>query len=418
MRMRLSLLLGVALAATSHAKVYFKEDFNDEGWRDRWTVPSSWKPKEELGEWGWTAGQWHGDADDKGIQTTVDARHHGLSAKLSEPFTNAGTDLVLQFSVKNEQRLDCGGAYIKLLGEMDQDTFGGATPYQVMFGPDICGSSARTHVIFGYPPKNDNILVRNEVIVEKDQVSHLYTLHVKSDGSYEVYIDQQSVRAGTLEDDFDFLPPRLLNDPSVTKPEGWVDEARIPDPEDVKPEGYDDIPALLPDGDAVKPGDWDDEDDGEWSPPMVGRTNPEYKGPWRPRIIDNPDYKGPWEHPQIANPDYEGDPELSIRCKDCMHIGFELWQVKSGTIFDDIIVTDSLEEAWAMAEATWAAKKEREHIMREQFKAKERAEREAEMEIMRKAQQQQAAATDYASGLGELGEDIFEEEEEDLDDEL
>lgn len=58
-------------------------------------------------------------------------RFYGLSAKLNEAFTNDGKDLVLQFSVKNEQKLDCGGAYIKLTGDVDQDSFGGNTPYQV-----------------------------------------------------------------------------------------------------------------------------------------------------------------------------------------------------------------------------------------------------------------------------------------------
>ena len=76
--------------------------------------------------------------------------------------------------------------------------------------------------------------------------------------------------------------------------------------------------------------------------------NPEYEGPWKPRMIDNPEYKGEWEHPMIPNPEYMEDPDLYMRCKDCTHVGFELWQVKSGTIFDDIIVTDSLEEAKAL----------------------------------------------------------------------
>lgn len=62
----------------------------------------------------------------------VPTRFYGLSSKLSEPFTNDGKDLVLQFSVKNEQKLDCGGAYIKLTGDIDQDSFGGDTPYQVL----------------------------------------------------------------------------------------------------------------------------------------------------------------------------------------------------------------------------------------------------------------------------------------------
>lgn len=38
---------------------------------------------------------------------------------------------MLQLSIKNEQKLDCGGAYIKLTGDVDQDSFGGDTPYQV-----------------------------------------------------------------------------------------------------------------------------------------------------------------------------------------------------------------------------------------------------------------------------------------------
>lgn len=36
-----------------------------------------------------------------------------------------------------------------------------------------------------------------------------------------------------------------------------------------------DKPENIPDPDAKKPDDWDDEMDGEWEPPMI--TNPEYK---------------------------------------------------------------------------------------------------------------------------------------------
>jgi len=72
-------------------------------------VPQEWKPKEEMGEWKWTAGEYFGDSTDKGIQTSQDARHYGLSAKLDEAFTNQDKDLVVQFSVKHEQELDCGG---------------------------------------------------------------------------------------------------------------------------------------------------------------------------------------------------------------------------------------------------------------------------------------------------------------------
>lgn len=36
-----------------------------------------------------------------------------------------------------------------------------------------------------------------------------------------------------------------------------------------------DKPENIPDPDAKKPDDWDEEMDGEWEPPMV--TNPDYK---------------------------------------------------------------------------------------------------------------------------------------------
>merc|ERR1712071_133365 len=158
----------------------------------------------------------------------------------------------------------------------------------------------------------------------------------------------------------------------------WVDESKIPDPSSVKPEGYDDIPPEIPDPSASKPDDWDDEDDGEWEAPMI--DNPEYEGPWKPKMIPNPDYKGPWEHPKIPNPDYEYDEEMYAVCKDgCTHVGFELWQVKSGTIFDDIIVTDSLEEAQKFAEYTFFKKKDTEKDMYDEIEKKKREEEEAAM---------------------------------------
>jgi calreticulin len=310
----------------------------------------------EMGEFKWTAGEYFADAADKGIKASEDARHYAISAKLDTPFTNKDKDLVLQYSVKLEQELDCGGAYIKLMGDTDQSKFGGDSPYQIMFGPDICGpSNKKTHVILNYPPKSENLLIKEEVKVENDKLSHLYTLHIKADNSFEVYIDQESVRSGKLDEAFDFLLPKEIQDPAESKPKDWVNDSKIADPEDKKPDGFDDIAAEIPDPEASMPEDWDSEEDGEWEAPLI--DNPEFKGTWKPKMIDNPAYKGAWVHPMIPNPDYIEDKELHVRCKDCTHIGFELWMVTSGTIFDDIIVTDSLEEAKAYADATFETKK-------------------------------------------------------------
>jgi hypothetical protein len=69
-----------------------------------------------------------------GIQTSQDARFYGISAKF-EPFSNEGKALVIQFTVKHEQNLDCGGGYAKLFThDLNQKDMHGDTPYLIMFG--------------------------------------------------------------------------------------------------------------------------------------------------------------------------------------------------------------------------------------------------------------------------------------------
>merc|ERR1711998_682930 len=96
------------------------------------------------------------------------------------------------------------------------------------------------------------------------------------------------------------------------------------------------------DPDAKKPDDWDDEEDGEWEAPM--KDNAEYKGEWNAKRISNPAYKGFWEQKKIANPEYKDDDNL-YKYADFGFLGFDLWQVKGGTIFDNVILTDDKAEA-------------------------------------------------------------------------
>ena len=107
-----------------------------------------------------------------------------------------------------------------------------------------------------------------------DELTHLYTLILNSDNTYEVRIDGKKEESGELEADWDFLAPKKIKDPAAKKPDDWIDSAKLDDPEDKKPEDYD-KPELIPDPDAKKPEDWDDEEDGDWEPPMI--NNPAYK---------------------------------------------------------------------------------------------------------------------------------------------
>ena len=104
-----------------------------------------------------------------------------------------------------------------------------------------------------------NLLIKKEISAPTDQLTHVFTLIVKADNTYEVLIDGEKKESGKLEEDFDFLPPKMIRDPSVSKPADWVDEPLMDDPEDVKPADYDNTPKEIPDPEAEKPEDWDDE---------------------------------------------------------------------------------------------------------------------------------------------------------------
>lgn len=394
-------VLVIALAALvgcvlTDKTVYFVEKFEDgESFRDRW-VESTFKGAEQ-GKFALSHGKFFGDADkDMGIQTSQDARFYGISAKF-DTFSNEGKTLVVQFTVKHEQKIDCGGGYIKLYpAGTDQDQLSGDSDYLVMFGPDICGySTKKVHVIFNY--KGTNLLTNKEIKCKDDELSHQYTLILKPDNTYEVKIDNEKVESGSLEEDWDFLAPKTIPDPAASKPEDWEDNEKIDDPSDEKPEDWD-KPEFISDPDATMPDDWDEEMDGQWAPPKI--NNPEYQGEWEPKQIDNPKYKGPWVHPEIDNPDYKEDKNL-YKYDNIGAVGFDLWQVKSGTIFDNILVTDSVEYAEEFSAETWGATKDAEKSAKDALDAEEK-----KLEEAKKAEED-------AMKEAEAGED--EEPAEDLD---
>ncbi|EIE21635.1 calreticulin 2, calcium-binding protein [Coccomyxa subellipsoidea C-169] len=372
------LLLSIATIALPCAigKVHLEERF-DESWTERWQ-PSTWKAEENLaGKFEHTAGDWYGHPEaDKGIKTTPDARFYTIWTELEEEFVNKGKDLVLQFSVKHAQNIDCGGGYIKLLPTSSKDKmpdFGGDTPYSVMFGPDICGSTKKVHAILT-DKKGRNLEFKPTVPAKTDELTHVYTYILHPNNTYQILIDNEVDRNGTLYEAHDFLLPRQIQDPDAKKPEDWVDEAQIPDPADVKPDDWEQPETIL-DPEASQPEDWDVEEDGEWEAPRI--PNPAYKGEWQPKMIDNPAYKGEWEHPLIDNPEFEDDEEVYL-LPPLKFVGFELWQVKSGTIFDNILVTDDVEYAARFAEETWGASKDKEKEMLDAVRAEEEKKRKEE----------------------------------------
>jgi len=349
---------------------------------------------------------------DEGLVMKSKAAHHAISSLFPEPIVpSLSKPLVVQYEVKLQHGLECGGAYIKLLTEESADTDGETekglrageeytdkTPFTIMFGPDKCGSTNKVHFIFRH--KNpitgeweEKHLV-NPPPPKITKTTALYTLIVNPDNTYEILINDESVKKGSLLTDFDppVNPPSEIDDPADVKPADWVDVQQIPDMDAVKPADWDenapptiidetatmpddwlvDEPSMIPDPDAEKPEEWDDEEDGDWVPDMVSNPvcqevsgcgpweqptipNPAYKGKWIRPMIPNPAYKGPWAPRKIPNPAFFEDLHPSL-FTPLGGIGFELWTMTDDILFDNIYVGDSPEDAKKFAKETFHVK--------------------------------------------------------------
>uniref|UniRef100_A0A0K8ULF1 Calreticulin n=1 Tax=Bactrocera latifrons TaxID=174628 RepID=A0A0K8ULF1_BACLA len=203
------------------SEIYLEDNFKDDTWENLWIY--SKHAGKEFGKFVRSSGRFYSDENvDKGLQTSQDARFYAVSRKF-EPFNNENKNLVIQFSVKHEQNIDCGGGYVKIFDcSLDQTDMHGDSPYEIMFGPDICGpGTKKVHVIFSYKGKNH--LINKDIRCKDDVYTHFYTLIVKPDNTYEVLIDNEKIESGNLENDWEFLPPKKIKDPNAKKPEDWDD---------------------------------------------------------------------------------------------------------------------------------------------------------------------------------------------------
>merc|ERR1740117_38425 len=181
--MMLRTLACVGSLAVASGKVYFSETF-DVDWESRW-VKSTWKDGESAqGKWELAAGKWSKDEkEDRGIQTAEDSKFFGVSAAF-DSFSNAGKELIIQYQAKYEKDIECGGGYLKIGPKMaDQTKFGDPTVYNIMFGPDKCGYTTRTHLIFNY--KGKHVLKKTDLDYKQlvEGTSHLYRMTLKPDNT-------------------------------------------------------------------------------------------------------------------------------------------------------------------------------------------------------------------------------------------
>jgi len=344
---------------------------------------------------------------DKGLVLKSKAKHHAISSKLLNSFKfSDGKPLVVQYEVKFQTPLECGGAYVKLLSDepaLNLDQFYDKTSFSVMFGPDKCGSDNKFHFIVRFKnPVTGKFEEKHakksdfQSTVFSDGNSHLYTLVVNPDNTYKMLIDQKEVSSGHLLQDLEpaIVPPKEIVDPEDKKPESWDEREKIVDENAVKPDDWDenepekvvdteatmpegwlvDEPDMVPDPEAVRPDDWDNDTDGEWeapkienpkckeapgcgkwTPPMV--ANPKYKGKWRKPLVENPNYQGIWEPRKIPNPEYFEETNPFSQLTPFSALGLELWSMTENIYFDNFIITNDLEVARQFANDSWEVRR-------------------------------------------------------------
>ncbi|KXZ53765.1 hypothetical protein GPECTOR_6g683 [Gonium pectorale] len=218
------------------SKSLFFETFDGDDWQDRWKHSTAAKYN---GRFIRAAGK---DWTDTGLKIPEKSKYYGLAALLdapvpivsSEPDSDSDLPLIIQYEVKYEQGVSCGGAYLKLLSAEQGMTAEGLvdnTPYSIMFGPDKCGGPGKVHLIFRYrSPVNGSIEEKHLVsppAPETDDYTHLYTLKLFPNHEYEISVDGIAKSSGRLLDEGKLAPPltppREVLDPEDKKPADWVD---------------------------------------------------------------------------------------------------------------------------------------------------------------------------------------------------
>jgi hypothetical protein len=387
----------------------FIEQFTED-WSERWTASEATKKTPVGGETFSYVGKWVVEEpsisvieDDKGLVAKSKAAHHAISAALKTPLDFKDKPLVVQYEVKYQKGGNCGGGYVKLLEDGFQTSgkeFSDTTPWVVMFGPDLTCPGTKVHFIFRHmnprtgETEEKHLKIPPRPTIEK--LTNLYTLIVNPDNTFEILINGESDKKGSLLEDFNpsVNPPKEISDPEDKKPEDWDERSKIPDPsatkpddwdedepreipdEDaVKPEGWlDNEPLTIPDPDATKPEEWDDEEDGDWIAATIPnpkcaeadgcgewkrptKYNIAYKGKWYAPQVDNPAYKGVWAPRKIPNPEYFEDLTPVKSLAKIGGVGIELWTMTEDILFDNLYVGHSAEDAKKLAAETFEIKK-------------------------------------------------------------
>ncbi|CAN4098466.1 unnamed protein product [Withania somnifera] len=294
--------------------------------------------------------------DNYGLLVSKKARKYAIVKELDDVVSLKDGTVVLQYEVRLQEELECGGAYLKYLRPQEAGwipkEFSNESPFTRMFGPDISGSTLSTKHHLKFPPS-----------VPSDKLTHVYSAVLKPDN--ELLIFPPLVPAETIPDpddkkSEDWDEREKIPDPDAKKPDDWDEDSplEIIDEDAEKPEGWlDDEPEEIDDPEATNPEDWVDEEDCEWEAPKIDNPKceeaPAY-GEWQRPLKSNQAYKGIWKPRDIPNPNYFKLRQAQLRA--IAAIGIEIWTMQNGILFENIMIASDEKAAESYRTSAWKPK--------------------------------------------------------------
>lgn len=316
-----------------------------------------------------------GRRHEKGLVINDKAKSHIISQILPAPIYHMNEPIVIQYEVRAQLTYHC----FKSLLRVHTKTFDpfhqtNKTHGTIEFGPQHTNKKTRAILNFYTTDKDGKEVahkLEKEIRVPYDEIPHLYTLIIRPDNTFEYMIDAMSFMNGTFTHSFKIpvVEPRLIDDPTDSKPADWVDNEFYPDPNARKPDDWDENepemipnprylnppfgweenePEKIPDPKDKAPDDWNEFMFGEYKPKMIrnpkcrvgcGKYKPpmiknkKYKGKWSPPMLRDPKYKGPWAPRKITNPKFTHEYNYSL--PGITGFSFNIWSA-----YHDVLVTN------------------------------------------------------------------------------
>lgn len=367
-------------------KLIFYENFSDPNVMKRWHVtrhfryPGKWAIEQTF--------PLQTRQGEKAIVTKGKEQAHAISHKFRHPIEMPkDLPLVIQYEVRSQFLFTCTGAYMRLYTDpnFDQLDLNNDTFHIFEFGPERCWGFNQSR--FNFFTNESGKVVEHKLKhthwIPIDEISHLYTLILYPNNSFETLIDNKSIRNGTLIEDMNppVVEPEYIDDPNDKKPSDWDDRVLIPDPTATKPKDWeDDAPTMIPDPKRLnppkgwlvdepktipdvhsrKPREWNEELMGPWKPQQIPNPkcqgkkgcgeykppmirNPKARGRWRPPIVHNPKYKGEWKARKIKNPNYHNQQQI-YQIPPLTAIGFDIWTGQREFAFTNILIGTNVSE--------------------------------------------------------------------------